>query len=64
MFVAFLYSLSIVNKELKVNNGQKVKMTRNYHNHILQNSAENREEESKEKSTNNSSDMTLRTQQK
>ena len=26
-------------KELKVKNGQKVDMTRNYHNHILQNSA-------------------------
>ena len=57
------YSKKKQTQELKVNNGQKVNMTRNYHNHIQQINAWHREEESKEKSTNNNSDMTFRTQQ-
>ena len=59
LFVAFPYSLSIVKKRIESENGQKVDMTRNYHNHILQNSEWHREEESKEKSTNNNSDKTF-----
>ena len=52
-------ALSIVKKRIESENGQKVDMTRNYHNHILQNSVWHREEESKEKSTNNNSDKTF-----